>query len=201
MQSWFERAPEAQNILRQEAFCDPIFHPLSLLLGRDPCGDRILLSCLQKASRQHVRFLGPRTGTNRDKTAHFGTIGETPPLKIHPHLALLDFCWVKGCKTRLELQKPGVLARRFAPNTWEKCENGGLQGPVDLGVASGGGAFPIWPVSPFLPLFVPFGSRPIFFWDCPFFCRGLFCYVLFLLLGLSRGPKGPGRNQDLSQNI
>ena len=30
------------------AFCDPIFHPLSLLLGRDPCGDRILRSCLQK---------------------------------------------------------------------------------------------------------------------------------------------------------
>ena len=30
------------------AVCDPIFHLLSLLLGRDPCGDRILWSCLQK---------------------------------------------------------------------------------------------------------------------------------------------------------
>ena len=30
------------------AVCDPIFHLLFLLLGRDPCRDRILRSCLQK---------------------------------------------------------------------------------------------------------------------------------------------------------
>ena len=30
------------------AVCDPIFHSLSLLLGQDQCGDRVLRSCLQK---------------------------------------------------------------------------------------------------------------------------------------------------------
>ena len=62
IQSWFERAPKAQPHIATIACCDPIFHPLSLLLGRDPCGDRILRSCLQKgplwrAPRQHLPTL------------------------------------------------------------------------------------------------------------------------------------------------
>ena len=32
----------------------------------------------------------PKT-TNGDKTGHFGTNGETPPFRIHPHLPLLDY--------------------------------------------------------------------------------------------------------------
>ena len=41
------KGPRSPKHTATLAFCDPIFHPLSLLLGRDPCGDRILRSCLQ----------------------------------------------------------------------------------------------------------------------------------------------------------
>ena len=42
------KGPRRPKPIATIAFCDPIFHPLSLLLGRDPCGDMILRSCLQK---------------------------------------------------------------------------------------------------------------------------------------------------------
>ena len=42
------KGPQKPKTYCDNSICDPIFHPLSLLLGRDPCGDRILRSCLQK---------------------------------------------------------------------------------------------------------------------------------------------------------
>ena len=42
------KGPRSPKHIATIAFCDPIFHPLSLLLGWGPCGDRILRSCLQK---------------------------------------------------------------------------------------------------------------------------------------------------------
>ena len=52
-----------------------------------------------------LSFLGPGTGTNRDKrgqkrtkgdkTGHFGTNWETPPFSIYPHLALLKTTFPK----------------------------------------------------------------------------------------------------------
>ena len=42
------KGPQKPKHMATIALCDPIFHPLSLLLGRDPCGDRILRACLQK---------------------------------------------------------------------------------------------------------------------------------------------------------
>ena len=42
------KGPRSPKHIATIALCDPIFHPDSLLLGRDPCGDRILRSCLQK---------------------------------------------------------------------------------------------------------------------------------------------------------
>ena len=44
------KGPRSPKHIATIAFCDPIFHPLSLLLGRDPRGDRILRSCLQKGA-------------------------------------------------------------------------------------------------------------------------------------------------------
>ena len=52
--AWFEahnhglKGPRSPKHIATIAVCDPISHLLSLLLGRDPCGDRILRSCLQK---------------------------------------------------------------------------------------------------------------------------------------------------------
>ena len=43
------KGPRSPKHIATMAFRVPIFHPLSLLLGLDPCGDRILRSCLQKA--------------------------------------------------------------------------------------------------------------------------------------------------------
>ena len=42
------KGPRSPKQIATVAVCDPIFHLLPLLLGRDPCGDRILRSCLQK---------------------------------------------------------------------------------------------------------------------------------------------------------
>ena len=42
------KGPRSPKHIATIAVCDPIFHLLSLLLGRDPCGDRIWRSCLQK---------------------------------------------------------------------------------------------------------------------------------------------------------
>ena len=53
------------------AVCDPVFPSLSLLLGRDPCGDRILRSCLQKGSAT--------TPANYDRDS---TLNDTGPLSM-----------------------------------------------------------------------------------------------------------------------
>ena len=42
------KGPQKPKHMATIAFCTPIFHPLSLLLGWDPCDDRILRSCLHE---------------------------------------------------------------------------------------------------------------------------------------------------------
>ena len=42
------KGPRSPKHILTMAVCDPIFRPLSLLVGQDRCGDRILRSCLQK---------------------------------------------------------------------------------------------------------------------------------------------------------
>ena len=56
-----------------------------------------------------LSFLGPRTRTNRDKTGHFGTNGETPPFSIYPHLALLKLSAIRVLHSLTFRTGPGFL--------------------------------------------------------------------------------------------
>ena len=57
-----------------------------------------------------------QTRTNGDKTGYFGTNWETPPFRIHPHLALLNRCF-------LMVPPCGFLFLRSCDDCALKCEH------------------------------------------------------------------------------
>ena len=82
-----ERGPRNPKPIATIAFCDPIFHPLSLLLGRDPCGDRIA-----EGPRDNTRgfkrvfsgFQEVSQRPSRRRSSLSGALSPVAPIRVAP---------------------------------------------------------------------------------------------------------------------
>ena len=66
IQSWLENRPGNPKQIAIVAVLRSYLSPLLLLLGRGPCGDRILRSCLQKGPATALANYAPKSGTPRN---------------------------------------------------------------------------------------------------------------------------------------
>ena len=112
--------------------------PLSLLLGREPCGDRILRSCLQNASataHSNCRYVMLKMGRSQSTTF----FGDHPFSIKHPqdNISLQNVNWHPP-KCKLTPSKKGLATA----NLQALCRN--TQKSLLANLHSGGREFAFW---------------------------------------------------------
>ena len=74
IQLWLERAPRSPKHIAIITVWRSYLSPLFFLLGRDPCGDRILRSCLQKGPAAALANYGSKHNAVETQVAFDSTV-------------------------------------------------------------------------------------------------------------------------------